>query len=68
LKEKGIDASLANLTAEIEERDRRDRNRAAAPLRPAEGARVIDSTDLSINQVLDLVLAEVRQAFPDLDV
>lgn len=67
LKEKGIDASLANLTAEIEERDRRDRNRAAAPLRPAGGARVIDSTDMSIDQVLDVVLAEVRRAFPDLD-
>lgn len=67
LKEKGIDASLANLTVEIEERDRRDRNRAVAPLRAAPGATTIDSTGMSIDEVLAEVLAETRRAFPDLE-
>lgn len=68
LKEKGIDASLADLTIEIEERDRRDRNRSTAPLKPAADAVIVDSTEMSIEQVLDAVLAQARRAFPDLDV
>lgn len=41
------------LVAEIEERDRRDSNRAVAPLRVADGARIIDTTHLSIDEVVD---------------
>ncbi len=67
LKEKGIDANLSDLTVEIEERDQRDRNRAAAPLRPAQDATVIDSTGMSIEQVLAEVLAKARLAFPNLN-
>jgi cytidylate kinase len=66
LMEKGLAANLANLTAEIRERDERDRNRAVAPLRPAEDAVVIDSTTLSIEAVLDRVLGEAVKAFPEL--
>ena len=66
LKEKGLDANLADLVRDIRERDERDRNRAAAPLRPAEDAVQVDSTALSIDGVLDRVLEEVRRAFPDL--
>jgi cytidylate kinase len=66
LMEKGLAANLATLTAEIRERDERDRNRAVAPLRPAEDALVIDSTALGIDAVLDRVLEQAVKAFPDL--
>lgn len=59
LKEKGIDVSLANLTEEIEERDRRDRERATAPLRAADGAIVIDSSALSVEEAIQACLAVV---------
>jgi cytidylate kinase len=56
LNDKGIDVSLAALSRDIEERDRRDRERPVAPLRPAEDARVLDSSDKSIEEVVDIVL------------
>jgi len=56
LKEKGIDVSLAALSRDIEERDRRDSERSVAPLRPAEDARVLDSSNLTIEQVTRTVL------------
>lgn len=56
LKEKGLTVNLAALSQEIIERDRRDSNRPVAPLRPAEDAVVIDSTGLSVDQVVDKVL------------
>ena len=61
LIEKGIDANLAQITLEIEERDRRDRERAAAPLTVPDGALSIDSSSLSIQQVIDEVMALVRK-------
>jgi len=64
LMEKGLAANLANLTAEIRERDQRDRNRAVAPLRPAGDAVVIDSTSLGIEAVLEKVLEQADAAFP----
>jgi len=57
LKEKGLTVNLADLSQEILERDRRDSNRPVAPLRPAEDAVVIDSTGLTVEQVVDKVLA-----------
>ena len=65
LKGKGLDASLSKLVADIRERDERDRNRPVAPLRPADDAVIVDSTTLSIDEVLDRVLEEVRRIFPD---
>ncbi len=56
LKEKGIDANLIGLTKEIEERDRRDSERATAPLSMASGALFIDSSDMTIDAVIDDVL------------
>lgn len=56
LKNKGLSVSLAALLAGIRERDERDRGRAIAPLRPAADAILIDSTDMSIDEVLDRVL------------
>ena len=65
LKEKGLPANLAALTAEIEERDARDRQRAASPLVPAADAVEIDSTALSIDAVVEQVLRLARRAYPD---
>jgi CMP/dCMP kinase len=62
---KGLSANLADLAVDIRERDTRDRNRPVAPLRPAAGALMVDSTALSINTVFDLILEEVRRVFPD---
>lgn len=66
LIEKGLDANLSDLIADIRERDTRDRTRLAAPLRAAEDAILVDSTTLSIAEVLDRVLEEVRRVFPEL--
>lgn len=62
LRQKGIDVSLEGLTREIEERDRRDRERTEAPLVMAQGASLIDSSDLTIEQVVDRCLALVGGA------
>jgi len=60
LIEKGIDANLTRLTKDIEERDRRDSERATAPLSIASGALFIDSSDMTIDAVIDEVLAWVH--------
>jgi CMP/dCMP kinase len=57
LKDKGSDVSLPALSREIAERDSRDTTRAVAPLKPAPDAEVIDSTGLTIEEVVDRVLA-----------
>ena len=61
LKDKGSDVSLAALSREITERDLRDSTRAVAPLKPAPDAEVIDSTGLTIEQVIDWVMASGRR-------
>jgi cytidylate kinase len=63
LKEKGLPANLAALTAEIEERDARDRSRAASPLVPAPDAIEIDSTGMGIGDVVDRVLGKAHEVF-----
>jgi cytidylate kinase len=60
LKDKGSGASLAALSLEIAERDRRDSTRAVAPLKPAADAVLVDSTHLTVEEVVDQVLAEAR--------
>ncbi|MCK0164797.1 (d)CMP kinase [Marinobacter sp. S6332] len=62
LKAAGVDVSIDALLEEIRVRDERDMNRSAAPLKPADDAQVIDSTGLSIKEVLDRCLAAVGQA------
>jgi CMP/dCMP kinase len=66
LKGKGLDANLPDLVLDIEARDARDRNRSVAPLCAAEDAVVVDSSAMSIQEVLDRVLKEVRRVFPEL--
>jgi cytidylate kinase len=61
LKDKGIDASLAALFSDIAERDRRDSTRAVAPLKPAADAVVLDSTRLTIDEVVGRVLELARE-------
>lgn len=65
LIEKGLDANLADLAETIRGRDERDRNRPVAPLRAAADAIAVDSTLMSVDQVLDRVLEEARRVFPD---
>jgi cytidylate kinase len=60
LKDKGSGASLAALSQEIAERDRRDSTRAVAPLVPAADAVTVDSTSLTIDEVVDRIMAEAR--------
>jgi CMP/dCMP kinase len=56
LKDKGSDVSLPALSREIAERDARDSTRSVSPLKPASDAQVIDSTGLTIENVVDRVL------------
>jgi cytidylate kinase len=60
LQEKGFDVNIAQILSEIKERDFRDRNRVISPLQPADDAFVIDSTLLTINEVVDQILTLVE--------
>lgn len=62
LKQAGVDVNIDALLEEIRVRDDRDMNRSAAPLKPADDAQVIDSTGLSIEEVLDRCMAAAGQA------
>jgi cytidylate kinase len=57
LKEKGESVNLTPLFEEIKARDLRDQSRSVAPLRPAEDAVIIDSTDLSIDEVFNKIVS-----------
>jgi 3-phosphoshikimate 1-carboxyvinyltransferase len=61
LKEKGEDVKIRDLLEDIEARDHRDSTRKVAPLVPAKDAFVIDTSDLSIEQVLTQVMKLVEQ-------
>jgi cytidylate kinase len=61
LKDKGIDVNLAALVEELRQRDARDMNRRAAPLKPAPDAIIVDTTTLSIEQVTNEVMNWVNQ-------
>jgi cytidylate kinase len=56
LIEKGIPANLPALVRDMRARDERDTQRAVAPLKPAADALVLDSTQLGIEQVVEVVL------------
>jgi len=57
---KGISVTLESLVRDIRERDTRDAGRAAAPLKPADGAVVLDTTHLTIEAAIDRVLELYR--------
>ena len=60
LQETGIAGNISHTLAEVQKRDERDANRQHSPLRPAEDALVIDTTNLSINEVIIKVMALVK--------
>jgi cytidylate kinase len=64
LIEKGFSANFAALLRDLQERDARDAQRRFAPLIPAEGALVIDSTPLSVDQTVQAVLDAWRAVRP----
>jgi cytidylate kinase len=64
LKQKGLTVNIDDLSQEIRERDLRDSSRPVAPLRPAADAIILDSTGLTIEQVVDQVLALARSRLP----
>jgi cytidylate kinase len=63
LKEKGIDANLPDLVAELKARDERDSERSAAPLKAADDAILLDTTEMSIDEVVNQVLQMASQRF-----
>ena len=61
LIDKGIAANLASLSRDLEDRDARDRNRSIAPLVPASDSQVLDSSALSIEEVVARIVAWWKQ-------
>lgn len=59
LQENGFSAKFDNLLSDIKVRDERDRNRTVAPLKPANDALIIDSSELSIDEVVTQVIAYI---------
>ena len=57
---KGIDAILPDLLRDLNERDRRDAQRSVSPLKPAKDAIVLDSTNLSIEDVVSRILKHFK--------
>jgi len=60
LQESGIAGNISHTLAEVQKRDERDANRQHSPLRPAKDALVIDTTNLSINEVITKVMAFIK--------
>ena len=56
LKDNGLSGSLRAVLLEIQDRDKRDRERSVSPLFPAEDAIIIDTTALTVDQVMDQIL------------
>ncbi len=61
LIDKGNGANLASLSRALEERDQRDATRAVSPLKPAADAASLDSSDMTIDEVVDWVLKKYRE-------
>ena len=60
LQEKGTDCNLEEIAKDIEERDYRDMHREIAPLRQAEDAVLVDSSDMTIDEVVEAILANCK--------
>jgi cytidylate kinase len=61
LIEKGMNANLRALSRDLEERDARDANRPVAPLVPAPDSQVLDSSALSVDAVVERIVAWCRE-------
>jgi cytidylate kinase len=66
LKEKGFDVNLPRLLGEIRERDERDAGRKASPLKPADDACIVDTSDMTIDEVVEHIRALLQQRLPSL--
>jgi cytidylate kinase len=64
LIDKGIPANLTDLLRDMRERDARDTQRAAAPLKPAQDARQLDSSNLTAEQTIQTILDYWRDVAP----
>jgi len=64
LKQAGISVNLADLLTDIQERDRRDSERSHAPLKPAENAAIIDTTSMTVAQVVQQIMLLWQQRNP----
>ncbi len=61
LRTRGSQVNMAETREEMEERDRRDRERDVAPLRPADDAVVIDSTAVDVDSVVERIMEEIKR-------
>jgi cytidylate kinase len=61
LSDKGFPANIAALLRDLRERDARDSQRAAAPLKPAEDALQLDSSNLGVDEVVDQIVRWQRE-------
>nr|WP_198982820.1 (d)CMP kinase [Herbaspirillum sp. ASV7] len=57
LIDKGFSANIEDLSKDLKERDERDMNRASAPLKPAEGAYHLDTSDMTADEAVQQVLS-----------
>lgn len=62
LIDKGFSANIAALVKDLAERDARDKNRSVAPLKPAQGAYILDTSNLTIEQTVAEVLKQYAAA------
>jgi len=61
LKEKGVDVNLDAVFAELRDRDERDKERSVAPLKTTSDALLIDTTDMTIEEVCKRVMSEIEE-------
>jgi cytidylate kinase (EC 2.7.4.14) len=61
LKEKGMDVSYEDVLKAIQERDYRDANRLLYPFKPAEDAHIIDTTNKTVEEVLEYILSIIKE-------
>lgn len=61
LIEKGMDVNFEKILAEVKERDYNDSHRETAPLKPAEGCVIVDTTDLDFEQSVDEILRVIKE-------
>lgn len=66
LRDKGVDFDPDALGANLRERDQRDRNRTTAPLVPAKDAILIDTTNKTIDQIMEVMIGKIAQEYGQL--
>ncbi len=61
LKERGINLTYEEILKSIIDRDKSDTQRSVSPLKPAEDAIIIDTTDMSVDEVVDFILKKIKR-------